>query len=339
MFDVVQLIMVFVIIVFGFVVVQPCLQFCFHSTILCFCRQHILILRRIGGSGNERACALEHQRAGGKQVGEQQENRCNQADNKESFLVLGNKLTGFLSGLCAFLCRFFRNFRRFDCIRCATPGFCGGVLPLDRAFLLPAGIRIGGKAAVLLFKLLIQCFHIGLVCLFLCPMRLAVWLKLVGVMNLTPHLIDTLSIFRQRIGGIHTGVIAVIALLHFPVNTVQHRVTGNLRRVAELGGRLLFLKRKACRDLPIGIHNTLFNLFLRNLRFGLFQLLDLFVCFLDGRCKLRGSTLFLGKLQPGCAFCHRTSPHFIKNGFIYAISPSMERNSALPLGVTSVYTP
>ena len=146
--------------------------------------------------------------------------------------MFGNKLTGFLSGLCAFLCRFFRNFRCFDCIRCATPGFCGGVLPLDRAFLLPAGIRIGGKAAVLLFKLLIQRFHIGLIRLFLRPVRLAVWLKLVGVMNLASHLIDTLSIFRQRVGGIHTGVIAVIALLHFPVNTVQHRVAGNLRRVA-----------------------------------------------------------------------------------------------------------
>ena len=251
----------------------------------------------------------------------------------------GNKLTGFLSDLCTFLCRFFRDLRRLDCIRCAASGFCGGVLPLDCAFLLPAGIRIGGKAAVLLFKLLIQCFHLGLVCLFLCPMRLAVWLKLVGVMNLTPHLIDTLGIFRQCIGSVHTGVVAVIALPHFPVNTVQHRVTGNLRRVAELGGRLLFLKRKACRDLPIGIHNTLFNLFLRNLRFGLFQLLDLFVCFLDGRCKLRGSTLLLGKLQPGCTFCHRTSPHSHGNGFFYAISPSMERNSALPLGVTSVYTP
>ena len=339
MFNVVQLIMVFVVIVLGFVVVQLCLQFCLHSAILCLCRQHIFILRRIGGSGNGRACALEHQGAGGKQIGEQKENRRDQADNKETFLVPGNKLTGFLSDLCTFLCRFFRDLRRLDCIRCAASGFCGGVLPLDRAFLLPAGIRIGGKAAVLLRKLLIQRFHIGLVCLFLRPVRLAVWLKLVGVMNLTPHLIDTLSIFRQRIGGIHTGVIAVIALLHFPVNTVQHRVTGNLRRVAELGGRLLFLKRKACRDLPIGIHNTLFNLFLRNLRFGLFQLLDLFVCFLDGRCKLRGSTLFLGKLQPGCAFCHRTSPHSQKNGRIYAISPSMERNSALPLGVTSVYTP
>ena len=251
----------------------------------------------------------------------------------------GNKLTGFLSDLCTFLCRFFRNFRRFDCIRCATPGFCGGVLSFDCAFLLPAGIRIGGKAAVLLFNLLIQRFHIGLVCLFLRPVRLAVWLKLVGVMNLTPHLIDTLSIFRQRIGSVHTSVIAVIALPHFPVNTVQHRVTGNLRRVAELGGRLLFLKRKACRDLPIGIHNTLFYFFLWNLRFGLFQLFDSLVCFLDGRRKLRGSTLFLGKLQPGCAFCHRTSPHSHGNGFFYAISPSMERNSALPLGVTSVYTP
>ena len=170
-------------------------------------------------------------------------------------------------------------------------------------------------------------------------MRLAVWLKLVGVMNLTSHLIDTLGIFRQCIGGIHTGVIAVIALLHFPVNAVQHGVAGNLRRVAEFGGRLLFLKRKACRDFSIGIHNTLFYLFLWNLRLGLFQLLDSFVCFLDGRRELRGSTLFLGKLQPGCAFCHRTSPHSHKNGRIYAISPSMERNSALPLGVTSVYTP
>ena len=230
------------------------------------------------------------------------------ADNEKAFLVLGNKLSGFLSGLRAFLCRFFCDFRRFDCIRGAASGFCGGILPLDRAFLLPAGIRIGGKAAVLLFKLLIQRLHIGFVCLFLCPVRLAVWLKLMGMMYLTPHLIDTLGIFRQRIGGVHTGVIAVIAPPHFPVNAMQHGVAGNLRRVAELGGRLLFLKRKACRDLPIRIHNTLFYLFLWNLRFDLFQLFDSLVCFLNGRRKLRRSTLFLGKLQPGCAFCHRTSP-------------------------------
>lgn len=106
MFDVIQLIVVFVVIVLGFVVVQPCLQFCLHSAILRLCRQHVLILRRIGGRGNGRACALEHQGAGGKQIGEQQENRCDQADNKESFLVLGNKLTGFLSGLCAFSAAF-----------------------------------------------------------------------------------------------------------------------------------------------------------------------------------------------------------------------------------------
>ena len=74
-FDVVQLIVVFVVIVLGFVVVQPCLQFCLHSAILRLCRQHILIQRRIGGSGNGRACTLEHQGAGGKQVGKQQEKR------------------------------------------------------------------------------------------------------------------------------------------------------------------------------------------------------------------------------------------------------------------------
>ena len=251
----------------------------------------------------------------------------------------GNKLTGFLSGLCAFLCRFFRDLRCLDGIRCAASGFCGGILPLDRAFLLPAGIRIGGKAAVLLFKRLIQHLYIGLIRLFLRPVRLAVWLKLVGVMHLTPHLIGALGVFRQRIGGVHTGVVTVIALPHFPVNAMQHGVTGNLRSVAELGRRLLFLKRKECCDLPIGIHNTLLYLFLWDLRLGLFQLFDPLVCFLDGRRKLRRSTLFLGKLQPGCAFCHRTSPHSHKNGLIYAISPSMERNSALPLGVTSVYTP
>ena len=295
-FDVVQLIMAFVVIMLGFVVVQPCLQFCLHSAILRLCRQHILILRRIGGGGNGRARALEHQGAGGKQVGEQQENRRDQADNEKPFLVLGNKLTGFLSGLCAFLCCFFRDLRCLDCVRCAASGFCGGVLSLDCTFLLPAGIRIGGKAAVPLFKLLIQRLHIGFIHLFLRPVRLAVWLKLVGVMNLTPHLIGALGIFRQRIGDIHTGVVAVIALPHFPVNTVQHGVAGNLRRVTELGGRLLFLKRKTCRDLPIGIHNTLLYFFLWNFCFGLFQLFDSLVCFLNGRRKLRGSTLFLGKL-------------------------------------------
>ena len=39
------------------------------STASAICRQHVLILRRIGGSGNGRACALEHQGAGGKQDG------------------------------------------------------------------------------------------------------------------------------------------------------------------------------------------------------------------------------------------------------------------------------
>ena len=338
-FDVVQLIMVFVVIVLGFVVVQPCLQFCLHRAILCLCRQHIFVLRRIGGSGNRRACALEHQGTGGKQVSEQQENRRDQADNEKAFFVLGNKLSGFLSGLCTFFCRLFCDLRCLDRIRCAASGFCGSVLPLDCAFLLPAGIRIGGKAVVLLCKLLIQRLYICLIRLFLRPVRLAVWLKRMGMVDFSPHLIGALGIFRQRIGGVHTGIVAVIALPHFPVNAVQHGVAGNLRGVTELGRRLLFLKRKACRDLPIGIHNTLLYLFLWDLRLGLFQLFDPLVCFLDGRRKLRRSTLFLGKLQPGCAFCHRTSPHSHKNGLIYAISPSMERNSALPFGVTSVYTP
>ena len=155
-FDIVQFIVVFIVIMLGFVVVQPRLQFCLHSAILRLSRQHVLVQRRIGGSGNGRACALEHQGTGGKQVGEQQENRCNQADNKESFLVLGNKLSDFLSGLCTFLCRFFRNLRCLDCIHCAASILCSGILPLDCTFLLPTGIRIGGKALVLLGKLLIQ---------------------------------------------------------------------------------------------------------------------------------------------------------------------------------------
>lgn len=163
-------------------------------------------------------------------------------------------------------------------------------------------------------------------------MRLAVWLKRMGVMHLTPHLIGALGIFRQRIGSIHTGVVTVVALPHFPVNAVQHRVAGNFGRVIELGGRLLLLKRKACRDLTIEIHNTLLKLFLWNLRFGLFQLFDSLVCFPDGRRKLRGSTLLLGKLQPGCAFCHRTSPHSHENWALLCDLAQHGKEQRLALG-------
>ena len=246
--------------------------------------------------------------------------------------MLGNKLSDFLSGLCTFLCRFLRNLRCLDCIHCAASILCSGILPLDCTFLLPTGIRIGGKALVLLGKLLIQRLNVGLVRFFLCPVCLTVGLEFMGAVDVTPHLICALGIFRQRIGGIHTGVVAVIALPHFSVNTVQHGVAGNLRRVAELGGRLLFLKRKACRDLPIGIHNTLFYLFLWNLCLSLFQLFDLLVCFLNGRRKLRGSTLFLGELQPWCAFCHKTSPHSHGNWILLCDLTQHGKKQRLALG-------
>lgn len=102
----------------------------------------------------------------------------------------------------------------------------------------------------MLGKLLIQRLNVGLVRFFLCPVCLTVGLEFMGAVDVTPHLICALGIFRQRIGGVHTGVVAVIALPHFSVNTVQHGVAGNLRRVAELVGRLLFLKERRVVIFP-----------------------------------------------------------------------------------------
>ena len=49
MLDLIQVEMVLIIVVFGFVVIQPVLQFLFHSAVGSFRSMHIRILQGIGG--------------------------------------------------------------------------------------------------------------------------------------------------------------------------------------------------------------------------------------------------------------------------------------------------
>ena len=123
---------------------------------------------------------------------------------------------GFLCVLCGFPRRLCRGFGGFDRIPGAFSGFGGGVLPLDGPPLLPAGIGVGGQLRVVVLRRLIQRTEVGAVCLDLGPVRVAVWLLLMGAVGVLCKAHGALRRLLDAVGALH----AHIVLLMLPNLTV-----------------------------------------------------------------------------------------------------------------------
>ena len=231
--------------------------------------------------------------------------------------MLGDKLTEFFAFLGRFLCGFCGCFRRFHRIFRALTGFRRRVFLLDGAFLLPFGVRIGGIA----FRFTVFLFESTDICFVRCRFsaaRFTVRFFLMGMVGGFRNAVAAFGSLRQCICRVGPGVI-VIGFPDVPMDGAAESIHGSVPcGMGELGGRLLFFKRQARRDFPIGRHNALFHFLLRDFTFCLFQLIHCFVGFLSRLADYGIGQFFLRKLKPWGSFRHRSSPRF--HNSIYSIT-------------------
>ena len=226
--------------------------------------------------------------------------------------MLGDKLTEFFAFLGRFLCGFYGCFRRFHRIFRALTGLRRRVFLLDSAFLLPFGVRIGGIA----FRFTVFFFESADICFVRCRFsaaRFTVRFFLMGTVRGFRNTVTAFDSLRQCICRVSPGVI-VIGFPDVPMDGAAESIHGSVPcGMGELGGRLLFFKRQARRDFPVGRHNALFHFLLRNFAFCLFQLVNRFVRFLSRLADYRVGQFFLRELKPWSSFRHRLSPPFHNN--------------------------
>ena len=141
-FDIIEIIVIFIVVVGAFVVVKVVLQLSFQSTILCFCRHHIAVLYGVGGCTKGRHTALYQNGAGGNDIEHEYHQQADTGYDQRTLFVLGDELGGFLGFLGSFLCSLGGRFRRLNGIACGLTGFRCHVFLFDGAFLLPSGIRV-----------------------------------------------------------------------------------------------------------------------------------------------------------------------------------------------------
>lgn len=163
-FDLVQIEMVFVIIVGLLIGVQILPQFILHRAVGGLCRQQVRILREIGGRDNVGHASAEDRGTGLQQPQQHDQQQADPAHNQKRLFVFGNKLSGLLrrvrAFLCALRCRMRRCRRVPGAMRCPV---CGGILLLQLLFLPHPGNEVAGrKLRILPQCLLIQRIRIGL---------------------------------------------------------------------------------------------------------------------------------------------------------------------------------
>ena len=162
--DLVQIKMVFVIIVGLLIGVQILPQFILHRAVGGLCRQQVRILREIGGRDNVGHASAEDGGTGLQQPQQHDQQQADPANNQKRLFVFGNKLSGLLRRVRAFLCAFRCRLRR--CRR--VPGamrrpVCGGILLLQLLFLPHPGDKVTGrKLRILPQSLLVQRIRIRL---------------------------------------------------------------------------------------------------------------------------------------------------------------------------------
>ena len=111
-FDLVKVIVVFVVIMGAFIGVEIFLQLGFQRTIGSFGGENVRVLRPIAGCCHT-AASRAHQRRAGLQPADQHDNQQETSQNDQhTFPMAGNELR-------CFLCLFYRFFR------CRRGGFCG----------------------------------------------------------------------------------------------------------------------------------------------------------------------------------------------------------------------
>ena len=166
MLDLVQIKMVLVIIVGLLIGVQILPQFILHRAVGGLCRQQVRILREIGGRDNVGHASAEDGGTGLQQPQQHDQQQADPANNQKRLFVFGNKLSGLLRRIRAFLCALRCCLRR--CRR--VPGamrrpVCGGILLLQLLFLPHPGNGVAGcKLGILPQSLLVQRIRVGLDC-------------------------------------------------------------------------------------------------------------------------------------------------------------------------------
>ena len=307
--------MVLVIVVLGFIVIQPVLELLFHAAVGGFRCQHIRILQGIGGGYDAGGRALKERGAGGYAGHKEQDHGGNASHDEKALFMPHDKGACLFRVLGGASCGFRRRLGRFRGIPRAVSGFCGGVFLFDCPFLLPFGIRVG-SLPVFLFVLPVQGSEVCFIRSRLRFFRSAVGLLRMRAMRRFRNAVTTLCGLGQRVCRLRTGV-AVIIFSELPVNRAPDDIQRRFfRQMGQLGGGTLLihlLKEKARRDLAcFGVHNALFHLYglFRDFGFCLLQLIRRLVRLADDLFKRRRSAFFLGEVQPGCSLCHRQSPQF-----------------------------
>ena len=307
-FDGVQIVMVFIVGMSAFVGVQIGFQFCFHSTVGCFCGHDIRILRKIRGTENAADTGTGHHGTGGHTAQQHNDDSSQNQHHEHTLTVIpyieNSLFNCFLrpgsSGSCG-------SCRRLRCFLSLTSLL--DILPLDMFFLQITGYRVGScKAGIVLNRFLIQNLRIGFIC---CLLRFGYIPPGLGlmVMECLPHPASGMkhTLFRQFLGLV-SCLHPHIFLLHF-VNLV-------------VGGKGDLLGRTAQRivpQLPVGLFLHVLKTnrgfaraggfveypflrlygFGRDLRLGCIQLIRRPVRPFNVLAKGRISAFLVGKLQPG----------------------------------------
>ena len=301
--NLIQIKVILVIVMGGFIVIQVVLQLCLHLCVGGLGPQHILIAGGIGGTGNAGTHAFKHHRTGGHGI-EQETKKHYQGDAyQKAPPVPPDKLcrlfTLFRGGFGS-LCRLFRSFGGTACGLARTLG--SGILFLDGVLLLPPGQRIAGKLGIVPQAFVVKGVDVGLFQLFLGFGGLPVRFQLVGMVGALNHAPARFGGFFHLVGALHAHIIFLGLpdfLVYFGENRVPRRIPYCM---GQLGRRLFlihFLKAQAGDGLAGGRVRYRFleaDFLLRDFRPRFFCLVRRPVCLADGLLQCRGSPFLFGKL-------------------------------------------
>ena len=168
--DLIQLVPVFIVArMGGFHIGNLLLKGCLQRLIIRIGPCDVLIRCGEGGAQDGAGAALQHGRAGRKRPHNHHDQQDKHQDDNHRVGMLDGKVFDLFQQCFGPLRRLFGAFgraaRRLGTGGCALGSFGGIVLLFDFLPLLPARDGVGSNLRVVGHRLLVQCFHIGLVCL------------------------------------------------------------------------------------------------------------------------------------------------------------------------------
>ena len=237
--DLVQIKMVFVIIVGLLIGVQILPQFILHRAVGGLCRQQVLIFGEIRGRDDVGHASTENRGTGLQQPQQHDQQQADPAHDQKRLFVFGNKLSGLLRRIRAFLCALRCRLRR--CRR--VPGamrrpVCGGILLLQLLFLPHPGNEVTGrKLRILPQCLLIQRIRIGLDRRLLCAGYLPPGFQLaVRLPVLKPAVSVADSLFHaalRQVSRLHADIF-LLHLMHLRMGGVADLLQRPRQRIHRL---------------------------------------------------------------------------------------------------------